>query len=411
MGVNRRPMPYCFVVSSTLEKTQSRSTARAGPFARWPRASDAALAFVVFFLSIFMLLGGEDIWPTLGGTPQWRPVDEVTWTGVLVSAIASGSLLWRRTRPLVILALLIVVEVLPNSVAPPDSTFAIPFALYSAGRYGENDRWNFLLPAAAVVVISIPTYMDNEDLAEFVLAGVIVFGFWYVGRRIRFRGQRLAEREERRREEVLRTVAEERTRIARELHDVVAHRVSLMTVQAGAARTVVADDPGKAAEAMGAVEQAGREVLGELRHLLGVLRVDNEGELVPQPGLVDIPHLVDEFNEAGLGVTLSVHGDEMDLPLRVELAVYRIVQEALTNALRHAGPDARAGVRLETNGEGVRIEITDDGRGAPPGVNGGHGIIGMKERAQLLGGSLHAGPGSRGGFSVSAYLPIQEDQA
>jgi signal transduction histidine kinase len=386
MGANPEPMPYRCLVSSTLGK---------------PRVFDAVLAAVVFVVSIFLVLG-ED-------TLAWRQFDEIMPTAVLVSAVASGSLLWRRTRPLVILGLLMALEVLPSSVAPPDSTFAIPFALYSAGRYGENDRWNFLLLAAAVVVVSIPTYMDNEDVAEFALAVISMFGIWYAGRRVRFRGERLAEREELRREEALRTVVEERTRIARELHDVVAHRVSLMTVQAGAARTIATDDPEKAAEAMGAVEQAGREVLGELRHLLGVLRPNAEGDLFPQPGLIDIPHLVDEFNEAGLEVTLSVDGEEVELPVRVELAVYRIVQEALTNALRHAGPDARAMVRLENKGEGVRIEVTDDGIGASPGVNGGHGIVGMRERAQLLGGSFHAGPGPRGGYSVSAYLPVEED--
>jgi signal transduction histidine kinase len=386
MGANPDPMPYCFLVSSTLGK---------------PRVFDAVLAAVVFVVSIFLVLG-ED-------TLAWRQFDEIMPTAVLVSAVASGSLLWRRTRPLVILGLLMALEMLPSSVAPPDSTFAIPFALYSAGRYGENDRWNFLLLAAAVGIVSIPTYMDNEDVAEFALAVIFMFGIWYAGRRVRFRGERLAEREELRREEALRTVVEERTRIARELHDVVAHRVSLMTVQAGAARTIATDDPEKAAEAMGAVEQAGREVLGELRHLLDVLRPDAEGDLFPQPGLIDIPHLVDEFNEAGLEVTLSVHGEEVELPVRVELAVYRIVQEALTNALRHAGPDARAMVRLETNGDGVRIEVTDDGIGASPGVNGGHGIVGMRERAQLLGGGFHAGPRPRGGYSVSAYLPVEED--
>jgi signal transduction histidine kinase len=385
MGANPDPMPYRFLVSSTLGKS---------------RVFDAVLAAVVFVVSIFVVLG-ED-------TLAWRQFDEIMPTAVWVSAVASGSLLWRRTRPLVILGLLMALEVLPSSIAPPDSTFAIPFALYSAGRYGENDRWNFLLLAAAVVIVSIPTYVDNEDVAEFALAVISMFGIWYAGRRVRFRGERLAEREELRHEEALRTVVEERTRIARELHDVVAHRVSLMTVQAGAARTIATDDPEKAAEAMGAVEQAGREVLGELRHLLGVLRPDAEGDLFPQPGLINIPHLVDEFNEAGLEVTLSVHGEEVELPVRVELAVYRIVQEALTNALRHAGPDARAMVRLETNGEGVRIEVTDDGIGASPGVNGGHGIVGMQERAQLLGGSFHAGPGRRGGYSVSAYLPVEE---
>jgi signal transduction histidine kinase len=386
MGANPDPMPYRFLVSSTLGK---------------PRVFDAVLAAVVFVVSIFLVLGEDAL--------AWRQFDEIMPTAVLVSAVASGSLLWRRTRPLVILGLLMALEMLPSSVAPPDSTFAIPFALYSAGRYGENDRWNFLLLAAAVSIVSITTYMDNEDVAEFALAVIFMSGIWYAGRRVRFRGERLAEREELRREEALRTVVEERTRIARELHDVVAHRVSLMTVQAGAARTIATDDPEKAAEAMGAVEQAGREVLGELRHLLGVLRPDAEGDLFPQPGLINIPHLVDEFNEAGLEVTLSVHGEEVELPVRVELAVYRIVQEALTNALRHAGPDARAMVRLETNGEGVRIEVTDDGIGASPGVNGGHGIVGMQERAQLLGGSFHAGPGRRGGYSVSAYLPVEED--
>lgn len=386
MDVNPNPMPYRFLVSSNLGK---------------PRVFDAVLAAVVFVVSIFLVMG-ED-------TLAWRRFDEIMPTAVLVSAVASGSLLWRRTRPLVILGLLLALQVLPSSFAPPEATFALAFALYSAGRYGENDRWNFLLLAAAVGIVSITTYMDNEDVAEFALGGILMFGIWYAGRRVRFRGERLAEREERRREEALRTVVEERTRIARELHDVVAHRVSLMTVQAGAARTVAADDPEKAAEAMGAVEQAGREVLGELRHLLGVLRPDAEGDLFPQPGLIDIPHLVDEFNEAGLEVTLSVHGEEVELPVLVELAVYRIVQEALTNALRHAGPDARAMVRLETNGEGVRIEVTDDGIGASPGVNGGHGIVGMRERAQLLGGSFHSGPGRRGGYSVSAYLPVDED--
>lgn len=389
-GANPGLMPYRFLVSSTLAK---------------PRVFDALLAAVVFVMSIFVSMG-EDT-PTLA----WRQFDEIMPTAVLVSAVASGSLLWRRTRPLVILGLLMALDVLPGSVAPPDSTFAIPFALYSAGRYGENDRWNFVLLAVAIGIVTIPPYMDSEDLQELALGVIMMFAIWYAGRRVRFRGERLAELEERRREEALRTVVEERTRIARELHDVVAHRVSLMTVQAGAARTIATDDPEKAAEAMGAVERAGREVLGELRHLLGVLRPDAEGDLFPQPGLIDIPHLVDEFNEAGLEVTLSAHGEELELPVRVELAVYRIVQEALTNALRHAGPDARAMVRLETNREGgfVRIEVTDDGIGASPGVNGGHGIVGMRERAQLLGGSLYAGPGPRGGYSVSAYLPMEED--
>jgi signal transduction histidine kinase len=209
-------------------------------------------------------------------------------------------------------------------------------------------------------------------------------------------------------------VIEERTRIARELHDVVAHRVSLMTVQAGAAKAVAAQDPEGALRAMSAVEEAGRQALDELRHLLGVLRPETDLDgLGPQPGLADLPRLVEQTRGAGLDVSLATDGVVAGLPARVDLFAYRIVQEALTNVLKHAGPGARTEVRLGSDGRGVVIEVLDDGPGAtaPPGPDAddagarGHGIVGMRERARLLGGTLDASPRPGGGFSVVAHLP------
>ncbi len=184
-----------------------------------------------------------------------------------------------------------------------------------------------------------------------------------------------------------------------------------MTVQAGAAKTVLADDPEGAFQAMKAVEETGRQALDELRHLLGVLRPEAETDgLRPQPGLSDLPLLVDEFNQAGLSVSLTMEGTEIGLPARVELSAFRIVQEALTNVLKHAGPSARAKVLTSVDNAGVTIEVIDEGPGFTILAGSGHGIDGMRERAALLGGTLDAGPRSGGGFQVVAHLPIGEER-
>src|SRR4029453_12402238 len=197
-------------------------------------------------------------------------------------------------------------------------------------------------------------------------------------------------------------------------------RVSLRTVQAGAAKAVSAKDPEGALRAMAAVEEAGRQALDELRHLLGVLRPETDPDgLGPQPGLADLPRLVEQTRAAGLDVSLDTDGVTAGLPARVDLFAYRIVQEALTNVLKHAGPGARTEVRLGTDRRGVVIEILDDGRGATalPGPDlddaraQGHGIVGMRERARLLGGTLDARPRPGGGFSVVAHLPTGGEPA
>jgi signal transduction histidine kinase len=233
---------------------------------------------------------------------------------------------------------------------------------------------------------------------------------WYVGRRIRFRALAARERAEylewKRATEAERIIADARAGIARELHDVVAHNVSVMTVQAGVARLVVADDPERAQEALGAVEEAGRRALDELRHLLGVLRPETAtGELGPQPALQQVHELVDQLEQTGMRISLAADVSS-DLPVRVDLFAYRIVQESLTNVLKHAGVDTTAHVRLEEADGRVDIEVTNTGTATITLPGSGQGIVGMKERASLLGGTLEAGPRPEGGFRVLARLPI-----
>ncbi len=331
---------------------------------------------------------------------------------IVVSAVACGALLWRRSRPLIVLAVTLGAVAVAAAFDYSEMIgFAMLVALYSVGRYVEDDRWSYLGLGGALAVMAVTTLTSGDDLlANLAFGMVFLFGTWYVGRRVRFRGERAAQLERERAAEARRTIAEERTRIARELHDVVAHQVTLMTVQAGAAKTVAADDPEAAYQAMEAVEAAGREALGELRHLLGVLRPDADArDLGPQPGIGDLPALADQFEEAGLLVSLECDGLGDDLPAAVELSAYRIVQEALTNVLKHAGPGSRAEVRLTREDAGMIIEVLNDGRKATTVPGSGHGIVGMRERAQLLGGSLDAGPGPAGGFQVVAHLPIRDE--
>jgi signal transduction histidine kinase len=206
-------------------------------------------------------------------------------------------------------------------------------------------------------------------------------------------------------------VVEERARIARELHDAIAHDVSMMVVQAGAERRVVegggsADSSG---EVLGTIEQIGRGALTEMRRLVGMLRSEDGDPLAPQPGLGDLPRLVAQVREAGLPVELVVEGERRDLPVGIELSAYRIVQEALTNAVKHAG-DARASVRVRYEPDSLELEIVDDGGGASEGAatpGGGHGLVGMRERVALYGGRLDADRRPGGGFAVRVLLPTR----
>ena len=384
-----------------------------GPFARWPRAVDGVLAIVVFLGTVFVTDGPGD-------SVVIRPIGDVPIPALLVFAVASAALYWRRRAPLAVLAVVLVAWASTIGSGYADLGGVAIIALYSAGRYATNDRWAYLGVGAAIFVVTLDNLADPAPWGEAVFGAVVMFVAWYVGRRLWMCQERAAQLLREQAAEARRIVIEERARIARELHDVVAHRVSLMTVQAGAAKAVAAQDPEGALRAMGAVEEAGRQALEELRHLLGVLRPETDPDgLGPQPGLADLPRLVEQIRRAGLDVSLATDGVAAELPARVDLFAYRIVQEALTNVLKHAGPGTHSKVRLGSDSSGIVIEVLDDGRGATalPGLDPddagarGHGIVGMRERARLLGGTLDARPRPGGGFSVVAHLPTGGEPA
>ena len=252
------------------------------------------------------------------------------------------------------------------------------------------------------------------DGGTLVIDGLIMVAAWWLGDGTRRRQEaavaaqeRAAELEQARGELARRAVTEERLRIARELHDVVAHSMSIIAVQSGVGVHVLDSQPEEARKALVAVEATSRQALVEMRRLLGVLRQEAEprGSLAPAPGLAEVEALAAEVARAGVRVEVRIEGTPSELP------AYRIVQEALTNVVRHAGP-ATARVAVRHSPGQVAVEVVDDGRGAVPGDqgHGGHGIAGMRERAALYGGTLEAGPLPGGGFRVAASLPVEEAQ-
>jgi signal transduction histidine kinase len=286
-------------------------------------------------------------------------------------------------------------------------------ATYSAAAHGRSGRVALLLTLILAIAYSqVPVHARLPAWS----APLLIFGCaWLAGDALRRRQERLTAAEERARraeaeqEAVRREVLrEERARIARELHDVVTHRVSVMVLQAGAARQVLDLRPARAAEALTAVEAGGREALNELRGLLGLLTQDDDhaaAPLDPQPGLADLASLLEHVRAAGLPLETSVEGNPRELPRGVDLAAYRIVQEALTNALKHS---ARTGTRLLLRYQPAAVDIEVTSRGPGPGhpVRPGRGLVGMRERAAVFGGTVEAGPRPEGGFAVRAHLPV-----
>lgn len=252
--------------------------------------------------------------------------------------------------------------------------------------------------------------------SDHLMMAVVLVAVWGTGRSMRLRRAYLEELKDRAARlerahaaDTRAARAEERSRIARELHDVVAHHVSVMTVQAAAARKVLASDPDVAREALTAIEHTGRLAMSEMRDIVGVLRTDAGVELGPQPGVRDLPALVEQMTEAGLPARLSVEGEAVPLPAGVDLAAYRTVQEALTNSLRHAGPGAKAVVTVRHGRCELDVRVVDDGRGeAARPEEPGHGLVGIRERVALCGGILNIGPKSGGGFEVRARFPLKD---
>jgi signal transduction histidine kinase len=308
---------------------------------------------------------------------------------------------------------------------PPDILWvAIPVAVYSVAAYG--DRWVSLAGLAVAEVGSVANQLTpgRFQAPTVVSNALLIAAAWLLGHFVGVRRryvlqleERTAELEQAREELARRAVVEERLRLARELHDVVAHAMSVIAVQSGVGAHVANTQPKEAAKALAAIEATSRAALEELRRLLGVLRQEDEppGDLAPVPGLADLDGLLAELAKAGLAVKLQVNGTRPPLPAGVDLSAYRIVQEALTNVVKHAGP-ARAQVVIGYGDQDVRVEVIDDGRGAVTSagdgrVGSGHGLIGMRERVQAFGGDLEVGPRPGGGFRVAARLPLAADQS
>jgi signal transduction histidine kinase len=353
-----------------------------------------------------------------------RTADGLAYALVIVGSV---SLIWRRRAPIAVLALVSVVLVAfwVRGYGALMSVLGLP-TMYAVAAHAENRRraWlaigvsnAVLMIAASVSVLDRPDgfeYLQAVSVAAF-LGGAIAAGVLIRNRERIFvdTERRAAEAEADRLAEAERAVIRERGRIAREMHDVVAHAMSVVAVQAAAGREIVHANPDKAAEVFARIETVGRESLTELRRMLGVLREtgDHDASLSPQPGIDDMAAAVAQSTATGVATELVIGGQRQPLAPGIELAAFRIVQEALTNVRKHAGRSASAVVRLGYETNTLTVEVVDDGGGAAtslPGVGTGNGLIGMRERVEIYGGQFSSGPRQCGGFFVRAVLPIVE---
>jgi signal transduction histidine kinase len=341
---------------------------------------------------------------------------------VVLAAIAGLALVARRRAPLPTFAVVFAATAAIAVSADTAAGIAPLVALYTTAAMLERRISLGVLAATLallpVVALTNSNVSDSEWLTDTVIGSAVCVGVWALGAYVQTRRRYLQELRdraadlEREREQLARIAEhEERASIARELHDIVAHSVSVMLVGVRGARDVLRSAPDVADETLARVETSGEQSLGELRRILAVLRAPEEGaQARPQPSLAQLEELVAEYRDAGLPVRLTVAGEPRPLPSGVELSVYRIVQEALTNVLKHSRP-SEVEVTLSFRGaDGLEVEVIDDGRAASDGGEAtGHGLVGMRERVALLGGELEAGRRVGGGFRVAARLPVGGD--
>jgi signal transduction histidine kinase len=326
--------------------------------------------------------------------------------------LSTVPLLWRRRYP--IPSYLVQNAGLFAWLAPPliTSLVAVFFGCYSMSLHSRHRSLSLAVPlaqAAVLAVVGIPLNFYTPAIPAWLAELTAGVGVWLAGDAVRGLEER-SRRLERERELVTQVaIAEEQARIARELHDIVAHSVSIMVVQAGAARRLIAGSPERAAEALRTVETSGREALTELRQLLGVLSEESrEAALAPQPGLAQLDVLVERLRQTGFAVELRREGTPQPLQPGLELAAYRVIQEALTNALKHAG-GAPTRVLVRFADGRLDLEVRNArGQAAPVAEGGGRGLVGMRQRVAVHGGELEAGPLPDGGFAVRARLPLGE---
>lgn len=364
-------------------------------------ASDAALAVALAVLVVVDVLTSGDY---LTG-PRWLYV--------VAGLLMTVPLAWRRHAPLAVVvvvmgALIAQSLALGDSAPSPDSELVSWLvAVYSVGAHSAR-RASFA--GGAISLAAGLVWLGPDD---FLLPVVMFGGAWLAGRLMQGRQLYAAALEERagvleqeRDVNARVAAAEERVRLARELHDVVGHSLSLMVVQAGAERLVLGEERPLTREALLAIEHTGREALAEMSRLLGILRTEGEQlALAPRPSLAQIEALVQTVRDAGVSADLRVEGEPATLPPGIDVSAYRILQEALTNVVKHAGP-AQASIVVRYSSRAVEVEVSDDGHGAVDGHEPGYGLAGMRERVELCGGTLAAGRGNKGGFTVRARLPL-----
>ncbi len=349
--------------------------------------------------------------------PVWELVEQDGWEWVPAAVLTAAVLLLRRRWPLAALAGVFALWLAVHTAKAHDDPFfqfvALLIAAYALGRHA-SPRQGLVGLALAAGGFSALNLVRGEGF-EAAIAGSlqfsVMFAFGTLIARARSRERDLerhavrleAEREERARA----AVADERTRIARDLHDALGHTISTSVLQVAVVRRRLRDDQDAERDVLLAVERSGRDAVDELRRMLGMLRAEREAARAPLPSLARLEELAETARTAGVPVEVHVSGEPRAVPAGVDVAGYRIVQEALTNVLRHAG-DARAGVRVTYEQDAVVLEVSDDGPGSS--ANGksqpGHGLIGMRERVTLYGGDLRAEPGEGGGFIVTARLPF-----
>jgi signal transduction histidine kinase len=373
-----------------------------------PRKLDALVA------GVLTALAQAEVW--LGGASAGQRPETAAAAAVMTVALAA-----RRTHPLpTLLVVMAAVVALAFGAGIPNAVFLLPvglLAIYSVAAHQEADRAVVGLGLALAAVGATAARTDDANVTDLTAPAILFTAIWGVGRALRSRRTHSRELEKRtvrlEREQAMReaaAAAEERTRIARELHDIVAHRVSAIVIQAESG-LVTADEPEGSRESLTAIRDSGRHALIELRRLLGLLRDgDEDAGMAPQPGLGAVDELVSGTRAAGLPLEVHVDGAVDDLPASVDVAAYRLVQEALTNALRHAGTDTSLTVRRER--ERVTVEVTNalgsETRGEAS-AGAGHGLAGMRERVRIFGGEFEAGAAD-GSFVVRASLPIAEPQ-
>jgi signal transduction histidine kinase len=381
-----------------------------------PGAADAMLAALVVAIALVAHLAGES---SVDDPNQPEPA----WWTVLLVLAGTAPIFWRRTHPLVAGAIVVGAEVIALYIGLGGAAFlGSMIAVYSIGAHTSGVLRTRVMTAITVAVglLFIAGWIEGLSLLdEFISTGVVLITAFVLGDNLRRRREHLdglAERAERaEREQGLlaeQRVAAERTRIARDLHDVVAHSVSVMVIQAAAARRNLDDAPELAADALATIESTGRQTMTELRSILGVLRTEPVTSGTPPAPQPTLARLDDIVGLDDLPVDVIVDGDLTTLPDSVSVTGYRLIQEALTNVRRHAGPVDEVTVELHIADDRITIEVTDDGRGmgSLPDADG-FGITGMSERVAAVGGTFAAGPRAGGGWQVRAILPIRTGAA